>query len=140
MPRLRCCFGTRQWFWLHETVESVEHGQEGTTNPTLSREKNPAAVFYFLDAFKRFDAMTPDEIRNVALEIALIGRAGLDYASPEEKYQLRAIPNRKFSGLHLMCLMYAGFKRISPEHDLGMDLNDPFLTAIQLHERGGENR
>jgi len=84
--------------------------------------------------------MTPDEIRNVALEIALIGRAGLDYASPEEKYELRAIPNRKFSGLHLMCLMYAGFKRTSPEHDLGMDLNDPFLTAIQLHERGRENR
>ena len=136
--------GLRDWYdWKidpgqHDVRELPR--QEGTTNPALLREKNPAAVFYFLDAFKRFDAMTPDEIRNVALEIALIGRAGLDYASPEEKYKLRAIPNRKFSGLHLMCLMYAGFKRTSPEHDLGMDLNDPFLTAIQLHERGRENR
>jgi hypothetical protein len=114
--------------------------KEGTTNPALLRQKHPAAVFYFLDAFKRFDAMTPEEIRNVAFEIALIGRAGLDYASPEEKYELNSIPSRKFSGLHLMCLMYAGFKRVAPEEDVGMDLNEPFLTALQLQESGEENR
>ncbi len=136
--------GLRGWYeWTddpgqHEVTEAPR--KEGTTNPVLLREKHPAAVFYFLDAFKRFDAMTPDEIRNVAFEIAFIGRAGLDYASPEEKYELNTIPNRKFSGLHLMCLMYAGFKHISPQHDVGMDLNDPFLTALQLHESDEENR
>ena len=136
--------GLRGWYdWKidpgqHDVRELPR--QEGTTNPALLREKNPAAVFYFLDAFKRFDAMTPDEIRNVALEIALIGRAGLDYASPEKKYELKTIPNRKFSGLHLMCLMYAGFKRILPEHDVGMELNEPFVTALQLHEGRNENR
>jgi Flp pilus assembly protein TadD len=136
--------GLRGWYdWQidpgqHEVTELPQ--KEGTTNPALLREKHPAAVFYFLDAFKRFDAMTPDEIRNVAFEIALIGRAGLDYASPEEKYELTTIPNRKFSGLHLMCLMYAGFKRVAPEQDVGMDLNEPFLTALQLHESGEENR
>ena len=34
-----------------------------------------------------------------------------------------------------MCLMYAGFKRVAPEHDVGMDLNDPFLTALSLYEK-----
>ena len=136
--------GLRGWYeWKddpgqHEVTEAPR--KEGTTNPALLREKRPAAVFYFLDAFKRFDAMTADEIRDVALEIALIGRAGLDYASPEEKYELKTIPNRKFSGLHLMCLMYAGFKRILPEHDVGMELNEPFVTALQLHEGRNENR
>ena len=33
-----------------------------------------------------------------------------------------------------MCLMFAGFKRVAPEHDVGMDLNDSFLTALQLHQ------
>jgi hypothetical protein len=122
----------------HEVTQAPQ--KEGTTNPALLREKHPAAVFYFLDAFKRFDAMTSDEIRNVAFEVSLIGRAGLDYASPEEKYELKTIPNRKFSGLHLMCLMYAGFKRVAPEQDVGMDLNEPFLTALQLHESGEGNR
>jgi tetratricopeptide (TPR) repeat protein len=136
--------GLRGWYdW------KIDHGQhevtevplkEGTTNPALLREKHPAAVFYFLDALKRFDAMTPEDIRNVAFEIALLGRAGLDYSDPAEKYELRTIPNRKFSGLHLMCLMYAGFKRVAPEEDAGMDLNEPFLTALQLHESGEENR
>ena len=34
--------------------------------------------------------------------------------------------------LHLMCLMYAGFKRIAPEQDTGMDLNDPWISALGL--------
>ncbi len=53
----------------------------------------------------------------------MVGRNGLDYASPYQKYTLKSLPDEKFSGLHLMCLMYAGFKRIAPDHDLHMDLN-----------------
>lgn len=75
-------------------------------------------------------------IRTIQLKVALLGRKGLDYASPDEKYELRALPDRKFSGLHLMCLMYAGFKRVAPEHEVQMDLNDPFLTALQMHKNG----
>src|SRR6266496_5303705 len=136
--------GLRAWYeWKpdpgqHEVIESPP--KEGTTNAALLGEKHPAAVFYFLDALKRFDAMTPEEIRNVAFEIALLGRGGLDYSDPAEKYELKTIPNRKFSGLHLMCLMFAGFKRVAPEEDVGMNLNEPFLTALQLHESGHENR
>jgi len=133
--------GLRDWYeWRpdpghHEAT--AEPLKEGTTNPALLTAKQPAAVFYFLDAFKRFDAMTPEQVRDIAFEIALLGRNGLDYAAPDEKYELRALPDRKFSGLHLMCLMYAGFKRVAPEHDLGMDLIDPFLTALQLHQAQG---
>jgi hypothetical protein len=122
----------------HEVTEAPP--KEGTTNPALLREKHPAAVFYFLDAFKIFDAMSAEEIRDVAFEIALIGREGLNYAASEEKYELKTIPSRKFSGLHLMCLMYAGFKRVAPDQDTGMDLDEPFLTALQLHEGNKRNR
>lgn len=131
--------GLRSWYeWKsdagqHEVTESPP--KEGTTNPSLLREKHSAAVFYFLDAFKRFEAMTPEEIRNLAFEIALLGRGGLDYSDPAKKYELKTIPNRKFSGLHLMCLMFAGFKRVAPEHDVGMNLEEPFLTALQLYEK-----
>src|SRR6266542_3692302 len=84
--------GLRAWYeWKtdpgrHEIIEAPP--KEGTTNPALLREKHPAAVIYFLDAFKRFDGMTPEEIRNVAFEIALLGRNGLDYSDPAEKYTL----------------------------------------------------
>jgi hypothetical protein len=132
--------GLRDWYeWRpdpgHHEATAEPH-KEGTTNPALLKQKQPAAIFYFLDAFKRFEAMTPEEVRNVAFEIALLGRNGLDYAAPDEKYELRSLPDRKFSGLHLMCLMFAGFKRVAPEHDVGMDLNDSFLAALSLFENG----
>ena len=39
-----------------------------------------------------------------------------------------------------MCLMYAGFKRVAPEQDVGMDLEEPFLNALQLRQNEGEGR
>jgi len=32
--------------------------------------------------------------------------------------------------------MYAGFKRIAPEQDTGMDLNEPWITALGLFNAG----
>jgi hypothetical protein len=49
---------------------------------------------------------------------------------------LKSLPDEKFTGLHLMCLMYAGFKRIAPEHDLQMDLDEPFLAALEMFQKG----
>lgn len=82
--------GLRGWYeWQpdpgHHEV-TAETLKEGTTNPALLKSKNPAAVLYFLDVFKRFDAMTPEKIREVAYEIAVVGRNGLDYSSVDEKY------------------------------------------------------
>ncbi len=113
--------------------------KEGTTNPELLRDKHPAAVWFLLSALQRYAKMDVEEVRNIAFEIGMLGRSGLDYASSEKKYTLRTIPGETFSGLQLMCLMHAGFKRIAPEQDSGMDLDDPFLTALQLFE-GEENQ
>ena len=93
-------------------------------------------MYFLLDALKRYDKMSADSVREVALEIGLLGRNGLDYASPDQKYTLKSLPGEKFSGLNLMCLMYAGFKRIAPEHDLQMDLHDSFLVALDMFQAG----
>jgi hypothetical protein len=94
------------------------------------------AVYFCLDALKRYDTMPVEQIREIAMEIGLAGRNGLNYASPDQNYTLKSLPGEKFSGLHLMCLMYAGFKRIAPEHDLQMDLNEPFLSALEMFQKG----
>lgn len=31
-----------------------------------------------------------------------------------------------------MCLMHAGFKRLAPGEDTGMNFDEPFLTALEL--------
>jgi hypothetical protein len=32
--------------------------------------------------------------------------------------------------------MDVGFKRIAPEQDIGMDLNEPWITALELFNAG----
>ena len=129
--------GLREWYvWKPDPGDqkptAAEPVREGTTNPELLRAKHPAAVWFLLDALKRYARLADEGVRQIALEAALLGQEGLDYASPEKKYTLRALPGETFSGLELMCLMHAGFKRLAPGEDTGMNLDEPFLTALEL--------
>jgi tetratricopeptide (TPR) repeat protein len=137
--------GLRGWYeWRPDPGDqrpaTGEPVLEGTTNPELLRAKHPAAVWYLLDALQRYAQLPTEEVRKIAFEIGMLGREGLDYADAEKKYQLRTLPGENFSGLQLMCLMHAGFKRIAPEQDTGMDLDDPFLTALQLFAQKQEGK
>jgi len=53
-----------------------------------------------------------------------------------KKSTLRSLPDESFSGLQLMCLMHSGFQPIAPEQETGMDLAEPFLTALELFQKG----
>lgn len=89
-----------------------------------------------LDALKRFENLDARRVGEITFEVARLGESGLDYSSPEKKYRLTSYPKESFSGLQLMCLMYAGFKRIAPDQDIGMDLNEPWLVALGLFNAG----
>lgn len=136
--------GLRSWYeWKPDTgpQEATQTEKpEGTTNPELLKQNHPAAIWFLLDALERYEQLPLRKIKEVALEIALIGRSGLDYADSSKKYRLQTLPGESFSGLHLMCLMFAGFKRFAPEDDVSMDLEEPFLTALQLFDakKGGQ--
>jgi hypothetical protein len=134
--------GLRDWYeWKMDSgahVVTEPPRKEGTTNPELLKLKHTPAVCFLLDALQRYDKLPVEKVREIALEIGMLGRNGLDYASPGQQYTLKSLPGEKFSGLNLMCLMYAGFKRIAPEHDLRMDLNEPFLTALEMFQKGEE--
>jgi hypothetical protein len=89
---------------------------------------------HLLDAIGRFDKLPVDKIRDIAFEIGWVGQRGLSYDDPTPKYTLKTLPGERFSGLQLMCLMYAGFQRFAPEQDTGMDLHESFLSALRLHQ------
>jgi len=90
------------------------------------------AVFYLLDAMRLFAGKTLDEVREVAFEIGLQGQYGLDINDPKETHILRSLPGRTFSALELLCIMYAGFKRIEPGIDIGVDLGEEWEMAERL--------
>lgn len=133
--------GMQGWYqWIPDTGSNPEihpdSPPEGVSNPALFAEKQPEAQSHLLDALRRFDGMEPGKIREIAFEIGKLGQEGIDYADPRRGYTLRSIPGQSFSGLHLMCLMFAAFKRIAPDLDSGMDLEDPWLEALQIHNSG----
>ena len=50
---------------------------------------------------------------------------------------LRAACGRLPSQRPLACVhVYAGFNRIAPDQDTGMDLNEPWITALELFNAG----
>ncbi len=110
---------------------------EGTTDNDLLREKHPAAVWYMLGALKLFDRMQVEEIKKIVGETTIVGQEGLDYTDPKKEYRLATQPDKVFSGLQLMCLMFVGFKRFAPELDSGMDLDEPFSAALEMFQSGG---
>ncbi len=92
------------------------------------------AVMYCLDALEKFDAMTPEQVQAITLEIALLGQQGLDTNDSTPKYSLSSLPGN-FTGLQLVSIMYVGFQHIAPGRDVGFDLSQEYETAQQLFSR-----
>lgn len=115
------------------TEQDLSTTPQGSTNPELLKEKEPATIMYLLGGLQRFDRMTEAEIQQVAMETGVIGMEGIDYASADKKYTLKAFPGETFSGLQLLAFMYLGFKRIDPTLNSGLDFDDAYRIALQMH-------
>ncbi len=130
------------WYkWLPDTDGLLQEyesstrsvGDEGgPTNPQLLRDPavQMAATMSMLNAMKRFAKLSDDQVYQIVGEVALVGYTGLDYASNEPKYTLRFLPGKSFSGLQMMCLMYAGFNRVQPSVDIGIPLDNAYQPAL----------
>ena len=91
------------------------------------------AVFYCLGALNYFKDKSTKEVQTVTFEIGLKGQSGLDINDPEKTYQIKSMPGT-FTGLQLVCYMYVGFRIISPEADVGIDLSEEYRTALRLFD------
>jgi hypothetical protein len=105
----------------------------GPTNAELLKAKESATQMYLLGALERFESLPRERVFAIASEIALKGRGGIDYANSDKQYQIDALPGEEFTGLQLVCLMYAGFKQIEPTLDTGLDFHEAYAMALALH-------
>jgi tetratricopeptide (TPR) repeat protein len=94
----------------------------------------PDAVLHCLSSLKYYKNRPVPEIQKVSFEIGELGRKGLDVNDSTQKYTLESLPG-KFSALHLLCLMYVGFRIFAPEMDAGFDLAAEFAMAEKLMEQ-----
>lgn len=104
---------------------------QATMREAVGGGLRPDAMMYILGALEKFQGMTPQEVQQVALEVAMTGQRGLDVNSSEQKYTLRTLPGT-YSGLHMVSIMYAAFKQIDPSMDVGFDLAREYDAARAL--------
>lgn len=94
-------------------------------------------MMYLLGALERFEGMPVDAILPIVSEIGLLGRGGINYSSSDRTYTLRSLPGETFTGLQMLCLMYAGFKKLDPFLDTGLDFAQAYEQALALHQSKG---
>lgn len=93
----------------------------------------PDVMMYIAGALDTFEKDGSSKRQEIAVEIALKGQGGLDIHDPEQKYTLKTLPG-KFSGMHLVSIMYAAFKQIDPSLDSGIDLQAEYDAAIAFRK------
>ena len=85
---------------------------------------------YIKEALQLFDKVGKNRMQQIALEIAMLGRSGLDINDPERKYTLQNLPGQ-FSGLQLLSYMYTAFQQIDPSVDMGADFAKEYAIAMK---------
>jgi hypothetical protein len=122
----------RPWYdWKIDPVH-LNKGQESdksTLSTPLTTDKPEAYTFCF-DALRRFERKSRDEIFTVISEISILGMNGIDHKTTGKTYTLKAYPNETFSGIHLLCLMYVGFKIYDPSVNCGVDFAEAYEMAL----------
>lgn len=101
---------------------------QASMRATVGGGLRPDAMMYILGALEKFRNMTPQQIQQVAFEAAMTGQSGLDVNSSEQKYTLQSLPG-KYSGLHMVSIMYAAVKQVDPTADIGFDLAREYEAA-----------
>jgi len=89
----------------------------------------PDVMLYIAGALDTFEKLGAKKRQEIAFEVALLGQRGLDINEPEQKYALRTLPG-KYSGLHLLALMYTAFKQIDPTINSGADFDAEYRMAV----------
>jgi tetratricopeptide (TPR) repeat protein len=115
--------------------ETAELGRNRITTANFRKtggDFNPDALTYCGEALRKFEDMPKAEVQRISLEIGMLGTKGLSVNDPSGKYTLHSLPGN-FSGLHLLCIQYVGFKIIDPSVDIGFDIAAEYEEARRLH-------
>ena len=125
----------------HPTSPMVEQAEKSRTAFGHKRLKagsvggfRPDVMMYIAGALQTFKKLGPTKRHAIAVEIAILGRSGLDINDPTDKYKLKSLPG-KFTGLHLLALMYTAFKQIDPTMDTGADFDAEYKAALELQKK-----
>jgi Tfp pilus assembly protein PilF len=139
----------RQRSNIDSFIESLENDPFGVQEKDPIKEKemeiflesqkeigtNMAVVMFMVDAMQYFKDISKDEIKKIAFEIAMQGANG--YSPELENYRVNSIPNKKFSGYHILAYYYVSWAIAMPEvlHELQLPFDDEYKLAQQINKK-----
>jgi hypothetical protein len=96
---------------------------------------NMAVVMFMIDAIQVFDEMGTEKVKAIAMEIAMLGRQGIN-PSLGNNYKLSNIPNKDFTGYHLLAYYYVSWAIAIPEMlaQLQLPYEKEFEMAKQMND------
>ncbi|HNJ66586.1 MAG TPA: hypothetical protein PKW28_11880, partial [Turneriella sp.] len=96
---------------------------------------NMAVTMYMVDALEYFSAKTPEFIKKAALEIAMLGMKGIQ--PDKQGYRIRTVPEKAFSGYHLLAYYYVTFALVLPEMlpQLGLPYDGEYAMAQKMRKK-----
>lgn len=129
-------------------LESIENDPLGVNekDPIKEREMkkflnsqkeigtNMAVVMFMVDALKYFEGMPKEQIKKIALEIAMQGTQG--YKKDKKDYRIDSIPDKTFSGYHILAYYYVSFAITLPDmlSELQLPYEEEYKIALTLKE------
>ncbi|GAA4461888.1 hypothetical protein GCM10023189_37910 [Nibrella saemangeumensis] len=100
-------------FDIETKDSSKEREMETFQKRAAEQGVNMAVVMYMVDALRYFKPLAPDQVKATAFEIAMLGTQGI---SPDKKgYKLNNIPDKTFTGYHLLAYYYVSWALAMPE-------------------------
>jgi tetratricopeptide (TPR) repeat protein len=93
---------------------------------------NMAIVMFMVDALNYFKNKNAEDIKQIALEVAMLGTMGID---PNKKeYIISSIPNKRFSGNQVLAYYYVSWAIAIPEQvqHLGLDFRKEYEMAKKI--------
>ena len=88
---------------------------------------------YMLGAMEKFDEMSFQQIRKVAMEIATAGLSGIN---PKGKYSISSFPGQEFGGYQFLAYYYVSFARTMPHllKEIGLPYDVAYETALRIYQ------
>ncbi|RZJ93906.1 MAG: tetratricopeptide repeat protein [Hymenobacter sp.] len=95
-----------------------------------------AVMFYCLDAIKYLDGKSRDKVQEVAFEIGMLGRSGINPDDRTRKFNLASVPGKTFTSLQMLAWMYTSFRELDSSLDTGLDFGKEFEMARTMFDQG----
>ncbi len=96
---------------------------------------NMAIVMFMVDALQYFKEIPSEQIKKIALEIAMQGTQG--YRPDKKDYRISSIPGKIFSGYHILAYYYVSWSLVIPEmvDQLKLPYAEEYKMALTMFKK-----